>query len=130
MKLLLLFGIVAVLSLGLLAYRASAPTGIPLDVAQFETITGSQIACSSVNASTSVVGGNAGRTSFIATNIGANNIDLCRAASTCSSTSSILLPPISSGTALSRFEQSDGYVGPYICRAQTATTSLNVVYSN
>ena len=126
----------ALFLLGVLAgviviYLFVAPRGVGVSIEEprFSSASEAQIACSSVNATTSVLVAGGARSSFIATNVGANPIFLCRDTSVCTSTSSIVLSPIASSTALTRFVQEDAYTGVYLCSASGATTSLNIVYS-
>ena len=82
------------------------------------TATNSSVNCSAAT-STLVLGGS-GLTSFIATDDGANNIYLCRAASGCT---------VGTGMRLNanggQFSQGDTYQGSYSCIASTATSSLS-----
>jgi len=100
--------------------------GLALNQAQFQTATNTQLTCNTTT--TSVLGVQSGRTSFVAANMGANIIYLCRASTPCSATSGIPLYATSSNV-WSRFEQIDGYTGAYSCAANAAATLLNVSYS-
>lgn len=81
-----------------------------------------QVTCTSTSGT--LVGTSTNRLSFMAANMGANLVYLCRA-QICTATSGIPLAVTS--TTQQPFVQDDGYVGPYTC--VTALTGSNVNYS-
>ena len=101
--------------------------GVSFQEPSFSSATHTQISCSSANVSTSVlVAGN--RNSFIATNASPRTIYLCRNSTGCSATSGI---PIFSTSSLAwhPYVQVDNYNGEYICRGESATTTLDIDYN-
>jgi len=113
---------------GFYVFAPTRGVGIPSFEPTFSTVTATQVSCSATNATTSVASASVGRASFLAANLSNDTIYLCRSASTCSATSGLPLFATSSGSG-ALFEQKDAYTGAYTCRAATATSTLNILYS-
>jgi hypothetical protein len=131
-KLKIVLGLIALAAIGyfgftIISLLRERPLGMALNQAQFQTATSAQVSCAT--SATAVIGVQSGRTSFLAANVGANGIFLCRTAATgCSATSGIPLVATTSNL-LGLYEQKDGYTGAYSCIANTAAALLNVSYS-
>lgn len=87
--------------------------------------TNSSVACPSATSTALLIAGTA-RNYFGVTNDGSNNVYVCKGA-TCAVSTGIRLN--SSGGAYEQQIANDGYTGPYSCIAASATTTVNITYS-
>lgn len=127
-----MFGALVVLTILFISPRAGAPVGIALNEPQFSVATNAQRNCAAAPATTTALAAGTYGSSAVFENASSTaEIYLCRATHNCTATSTVaILAPRASSTALSRFVQTDGYVGHYLCSSAPAGGALlNVSYA-